>query len=111
MFGRLARFLIRRRIRVLVAAGLLLVLAGAVGGDVAKHLSAGGFADPGSESEQASQILDHRFHQGDPNFVLLVTAKGRTVDDPAVAREATSLIAELGRTPHVAQAVSYWSLG
>src|SRR5206468_3099985 len=111
MFGRLARFLIRQRVRVLIAAGLLVVLAGAVGGNVAKHLSSGGFADPGAESERARHALEDTFHQGDPNFVLLITAKRGSVDDPAVTAEAAALIARLQRTPHIAQAVSYWSLG
>ena len=68
MFGRLARFLIRQRVRVLVTGGLLFVLAAVLGGNVAQHLSSGGFADPGSESERAERLLEQRFHQGDVNF-------------------------------------------
>ena len=84
MFERLARSLIRRRRRVLVAAGVFIVVAGALGGSVADSLSRDGFDDPGAESTLARQRLEHEFGAGLPGYVLVVTATGGQVDDPAV---------------------------
>ena len=112
MFARLAAVLVARRKRILVLALFGLVVAGAIGGNVAQHLSQGGFEDPSAESVKAEDILEDVFHQGDPNILLLVTAPpGKTVDDPAVARIGNDLTAELGGEQGVGQAVSYWSLG
>ena len=52
-----------------------IVLAGVFGGGVAKRLSSGGFNDPGAQSTRANNVLRDQFHTGDPNVVLLVTAK------------------------------------
>ena len=74
MFQRLAQLLVRRPKRVLVAAAVAFLLAGAFGGGVADDLSRGGFEDPGSESYEASELLKEQFGQADPNVVLLLTA-------------------------------------
>ena len=111
MFYALATSVTRWRIAILVAAVVLLGVAGVFGGSVASQLSSGGFDDPGSESAQARRQLDIIFGTGDPNLVLLVTAKDGGADDPAVAAAATRLTAELAAEPDVAQAVSYWTLG
>jgi RND superfamily putative drug exporter len=108
----LANALIRRRRIILVGALMWFLVAGAIGGGVAKHLSAGGFNDPAAASTKASNQLRDRFHAGNPQMVLLVTAKGaRSVDDPRVAAQAQSLAASLSRETNVAQVSSYWSLG
>ena len=112
MLTRLARVIVRRRRLVLVLAFIALVVAGIFGGGVAKRLSSGGFNDPGAESTQANNILRDQFHTGDPNVVVLVTAKaGTTVDSPTVADSGQALTARLAREPDVSQATSYWSLG
>jgi putative drug exporter of the RND superfamily len=109
---RLANTLVRRRRLVLIGAVAWFALAGIVGGGVATHLSAGGFNDPGAQSSQAANLLRDRFGTGDPNVILLVTAKGgQAVDSPAVAAAGAALTERLSREPHVIQAVSYWSLG
>ena len=87
MLGRLARFTIERRRLTLVAAVIVFLVSGALGGDVAAHLSTGGFEDPTSESFQADQALLDTFGVGVPNVVLLVTADDPgTGDQPAVNR-------------------------
>ena len=87
MLRRLADFAIHRTRFVLLAALAFFIVAGALGGGVAQHLSSGGFNDPAAESTQAANVLTHQFRTGSPNLVLLVTADhGRTVDDPVVAR-------------------------
>jgi RND superfamily putative drug exporter len=111
MLSRIGRFTIRYRKVVLVAALLVFAASGAYGGSVSKHLSSGGFDDPGSESYQADQLVDHVFGASTPNLILLVTAKDGNVDDPAVAAAANALTDQLSKERHVGQAVSYWSLG
>jgi RND superfamily putative drug exporter len=111
VFARLARFLIRHRRPVLITAGLFFVVAGALGGTVADHLSRGGFDDPGAESVTARQRLEREFGAGLPGYVLVVTPTSGAVDDPAVAERARQLTGELGAEPGVADAISWWTTG
>jgi putative drug exporter of the RND superfamily len=111
MFTRLASWIVRRRKVVLIAALAWFVLAGVVGGGVAKHLSSGGFSDPGAESARATNLLRDRFRAGDPNVIVLVTAKSGNVDSHAVAAAGQALTQRLSHEPNVIQANSYWSLG
>jgi RND superfamily putative drug exporter len=107
----LGRFTVRHRIAVLVASGLLVAAAGPLGSSVVGELTSGGFEDPNAESTIAADELEETFRSGEPNFVLLVTAREGTVDDRASATAGTRLTKELSREPQVQQAVSYWSLG
>lgn len=107
----LGRIVSRYRWAVLILAVLSLPLAVVFGGPVKAKLSAGGFDDPAAESTQAARILEDTFGAGSPNVVLLVTARGGSVDDPAVAERGLALTEELGTVPGLADAVSYWSLG
>src|SRR5437660_7381476 len=111
MLGKLAALVIRRRLTFLAGVAVFVLAAGAVGGNVAKHLSSGGFNDPDAPSSQAERELRRVFHSDEPNLVLLVTAKAGTVDSPPVVAAGTAVTQHLGATPHVNQAVSYWSLG
>ena len=111
MLGALGRFVVRRRMAVLVAALLTMVVAGAVGGGVAQHLTGGGFEDPGAESAQARELLEDTFGARNPNVVLLVTSADGSVDSAAAAAAGTALTAELGAEAGVAQSFSYWTLG
>jgi RND superfamily putative drug exporter len=110
LMQRIARAVIRRRKIVLLVTGLLFPVAAIFGGPVAKHLSAGGVTDPAAESSHAATRLNEHFHTGEPNFVLLVTAKRGTVDDPAVAARGRQLTEALGKRPGLEGAVSYWTL-
>ncbi|MEW6472200.1 MAG: MMPL family transporter [Actinomycetota bacterium] len=111
MFARLARFLIRHRRPVLIAAGLFFVVAGALGGTVADHLSRGGFDDPRAESVTARQRLERDFGAGLPAYVLVVTPTGKTIDDPVVADRARRLTGDLAGEAGVADAISWWTTG
>jgi RND superfamily putative drug exporter len=111
MLERLGRFLLRRRWAVLAATLVAVVVAGAFGGSAVTRLKSGGFDDPAAESTSAAKILRERFGTGDPNLVLLVTAKGGHVDDPAVAAEGEQLTRRLAAEPDLAQVVSYWASG
>lgn len=82
MLTRLGKLLLRRRLAVLVATLVVVALAGVFGGGAVGKLKSGGFDDPAAESIKAAAALRDRFHTGDPNLVLLVTASRGTVDDP-----------------------------
>ncbi|GAB3813716.1 MMPL family transporter [Kribbella italica] len=106
-----AGWVVRRRILVVALAGaltvaLLLVAAGALGA-----LSLSRIAAPGSESDQARQMLADQFRTGPPNLILLVDAGAPGVDDPAVRRAAAELDRRLAGEPGVAETGSYWSRG
>src|ERR671913_478827 len=109
MLERLGRFLLRRRWAVLAATLAVVVAAGVFGGSAITRLKAGGFDDPDAESTRAAAVLRDEFGAGDPNLVLLVTAKGGQVDDPAVAAAGEALSRRLAAEPDLAQVVSYWA--
>jgi RND superfamily putative drug exporter len=111
MLDRLGRFTVHRHRLVLLAALVAFAIAGVVGGGVADHLSSGGFEDPNAESIKAKRVVENQFRGGDPNLVLLVTARNGSVDDPAVAAGASALTQELANAPGIQQSVSYWTLG
>src|SRR4051794_13826199 len=111
MLGSLTALVIRRRVTFLAIVGIFVVAAAALGGNVAKHLSSGGFNDPGAPSQQAENELRRVFHADQPNLILLVTAKTGTVDDGAVAAQGLAVTQRLAGTPGIGQAVSYWTLG
>jgi RND superfamily putative drug exporter len=111
MLERLGRFAVRRRRRILIGTVVGVILAGAFGGSVIGNLSNGGFTDPRSDSQRAEDALDQVFHAGNPNLVLLVTARGGTVDDAAVAQAGAALTQELGAEAGIQTAFSYWTLG
>ena len=111
MLERLGRFLLRRRWAVLAATLIVVVMAGVFGGGAVARLKSGGFEDPAAESTRAAEVLREEFGVGDPNLVLLVTAKGGNVDDPAVAAAGTALTRRLAAEPDLAQVVSYWATG
>jgi putative drug exporter of the RND superfamily len=111
MLHRFAQAVVRRR-RVLLVFAFVAVLASfAYGGNVASKLSTGGFTDPSASSSRAAAILDSQFHTGDPNLVLLVTARTGNVDSAAVAAEGKALTAQLAADVGTDGVASYWSLG
>jgi RND superfamily putative drug exporter len=111
MLRKYATALVRHRRAVLAGALIAVLAAFAYGGKVADRLNNGGFADPNSGSARADTLLDHQFHTGSPNLVLLVTARQGTVNSPAVAAAGIQLTNQLNHTAGVDGAASYWSLG
>ncbi|MGI8684860.1 MAG: MMPL family transporter [Acidimicrobiales bacterium] len=111
MLASLGRFVVRRRVMVLIAALVGMLVAGAVGGGVASHLSGGGFDDPSAESSRAKKVLEQSFGTRNPNVVLLVTSADGSVDSATAAAAGAALTTELAAEPGIAQAVSYWTLG
>jgi RND superfamily putative drug exporter len=117
MLARAAHTAIRRRRAVLVLFLLALGLFGAVGGGVAKHLSAnGGFDDPGSQSSRARVALERDLGQGEPQLILVVGRGSSSVDDRVTKQQGVALTGyvrdQLRReagTQQAAGVLSYWS--
>ncbi|HEV7757695.1 MAG TPA: efflux RND transporter permease subunit, partial [Acidimicrobiales bacterium] len=112
MVQRFAHLATRRPKAVILFAVVVFLVAGATSGDVADHLTVGGFTDHASESGRAEKVLADQFHTGEPNVVLLVTARdGKAVDDDDVAAAGAALTTELAGESGVGDVVSYWSEG
>jgi RND superfamily putative drug exporter len=111
MVKRFAHLATRRPKAIVLFAVIVFLVAGATSGDVADHLTVGGFVDPASESGRAEKILADQFHTGEPNVVLLVTARDGEVDDADVAAAGAALTTKLADEPGVGDVVSYWSVG
>src|SRR5258705_13487935 len=71
--------------RMLVVAALVAVAAGIFGLPVAKSLCACGFEDPSSESAKAKELLTDKFHMGDVQLVIVVSAPDGADGVPARA--------------------------
>ncbi|GAA0277233.1 MMPL family transporter [Cryptosporangium japonicum] len=100
-------FVVRHRTAVLWAGLVLTLVLGAVAAGTMDALVLSRWEAPGSESVRAEQVLARDFETGNANLILLVTARGTTVD--AVSAEATALEAELAADPMVGDVWSYWS--
>ena len=108
MLPRLADLGLRAPRRVLLFAGLLIVLAGAFGASAAAHLSSGGFQNPGSSSTRAADLLASRFDAGDVNLVLEVTSPAGA-DSAAARARGVALTNELRAAHYASQVSSYWT--
>ncbi|HVU71650.1 MAG TPA: MMPL family transporter [Mycobacteriales bacterium] len=122
MLARTGRFALRRRRPILLVTLLLLVLAGAVGGAVAKHLSAnGGFDDPSSPSLRASAALQ-QLGAGAPQYVVVVTphagsatggvaSEAATAQGEAFTRDLRARVQAVAGPQAAASVLSYWTAG
>jgi uncharacterized membrane protein YdfJ with MMPL/SSD domain len=95
--------------RILAAAALIMVAAAVFGIPVAKSLAAGGFQDPTSESAQATALLADKFHQGDMQMLVTVTAPAGA-DGTAATAVALDIVDHLKQSPHVADVTSAWTV-
>src|SRR3954447_27001738 len=82
--------------------------AGIFGVPVAKSLSSSGFQDPTSESARATQLLADKFHQGDMQMLITVTAPD-TVTGPAARAVGLDIVGQLRQSPHVVGVTSAWT--
>jgi RND superfamily putative drug exporter len=94
--------------RIIAAALLVMVACGIFGIPVAKHLSAGGFQDPTSESAQATKLLVDKFGQGDMELLISVTSEGGA-QGPAARAVGTQITDQLKASPYVADLTSAWT--
>jgi putative drug exporter of the RND superfamily len=94
--------------RIVAIAVLVMIACGVFGIPVAKHLSAGGFQDPTSESAQATKLLVDKFGQGD--MELLITVRSEDGVQSAAARGVgTDIAAQLQAAQYVADVISAWT--
>jgi putative drug exporter of the RND superfamily len=95
---------------VLALVGVFVVVAGALGHDVERHLKAAGFTDSASQSERATALLHRELgYEASPAIVVLVRAPGGDrldVADPAVRREVDRIAGALERTRFVGHVVN-----
>ena len=94
--------------RTIAVAILLVVAAGIFGVPVAKSLSAGGFADPTSESARATQTLVEKFSQGDVQL-LFVVSSADGFDGAAARAVGTDIADRLTSSAHVTSVSSAWT--
>jgi putative drug exporter of the RND superfamily len=94
--------------RVIAVAVLVMLAAGIFGVPVAKSLSSSGFADPTSESARATQLLTDKFHQGDMQMLITVTAPD-SATGPAARAVGLGIVDQLRRSPNVAGVTSAWT--
>jgi len=77
---------------------------------LSKKVTAGGYTQSGTQSQQAAAELQQTFGQADPDLVVLISAD-RGADDPSVVSAGQDLTAKLAAEPGVSHVVSYWSSG
>lgn len=112
MFERLGLLATRRRWWILALTVLGVIAAAVIGSGVVDKLSTGGYTDPDSESARAVTMLDERFGQGQPTFVLVATVpQGQTVADPAAVESGNELTRRLSAERDVLQVQSFWNMG
>ncbi|GCE45149.1 RND superfamily putative drug exporter [Thermosporothrix hazakensis] len=104
----LGRGITRFRWWIIGLSVLFLIGTGAFGAGVTRMLLLARFEVEGSESSRTGQLLEQHFKAGDPNLLLLVTAKNGTVNDPAIVNVGKELQKELETQPHVTVLSSYW---
>jgi putative drug exporter of the RND superfamily len=107
---RMAEFVVKRRVLVLVLAVAGMIVAGAIGGGVAARLSNGGFDDPQAESVMAAQVLADEFGVAPADIVMIATSPG-SVDAETAMAAGVALGAALEAEDHVTSVNSYWTLG
>ena len=108
MLQGIARLAIDAPRRIIAVALLVMVGTALFGIPVVKSLSAGGLQDPNSESSQAANILSEKFHQGDMEMLITVTADGG-VHSPAAQAVGTDIAQRLETSPYVGQVTSAWT--
>ncbi|WP_026239423.1 MMPL family transporter [Parafrankia discariae] len=115
MFTAVAKLVTNRPRLVLLVTLAALLGAGVLGMGAFGKLESAGFDDPASDSSRAADLVDDTFG-GEPNLVLLVTARSGApgtdppaVDTPAVAGAGRRLATELAAEPGVTNVSSYWT--
>jgi RND superfamily putative drug exporter len=107
--GRVLGLLLRRKGVVLLAALLLMILAGLSGRDAGDKLTSGAYLDPSAESQRAAELLAEEFPGGPANLVLIAEASTGSVDAPATAESGRELTRRLVEMPGVGGVTSYWT--
>jgi len=93
---------------VIAVAVFVTLAAGIFGVPIGKSLSSSGFQDPTSESARATQLLTDKFHQGDMQMLITVTAPD-SATGPAARSEGLAIVDQLRRSPNVTAVASPWT--
>ena len=93
---------------MIAVAALITAVLGVFGVPVAKSLSASGTQDPTAESSRATELLTDKFHQGDVQLLIVVSAPDG-VDSAAARATGTQIVDQLRQSPHVANVTSPWT--
>ena len=80
MFQWIARLVVGRRLAVLLAAGVFVVVGVLWGTSAFGRLAAGGFDDPGSQSTLAAQRISAELGQHAPDVLVLYSSRSATVN-------------------------------
>jgi uncharacterized membrane protein YdfJ with MMPL/SSD domain len=105
---RIARLAIAAPRWVIAVALLVMLAAGIFGVPVANSLSSSGFQDPTSESATATQLLTDKFHQGDMQMLITVTAPD-SATGPAARAVGLGIVDQLSQAPNVVGVTSAWT--
>ena len=108
MFQWIARLVVGRRIAVLLAAGVFVVLGVLWGTSAFGRLAAGGFDDPGSQSTLAAQRISAELGQHAPDVLVLYSSRSATVDAPAFRNAVQGVESRLRAMPVVAAVAGYY---
>ncbi|WP_200837704.1 MMPL family transporter [Ruania rhizosphaerae] len=100
----------RRRWPVLIVSLIVLAGLGAVAAGALSSFVLNRWEAAGSESVAAQEVMWDEFATGNSNLILLITADGGDVDEPAVATASAAVADELAGEDAVADVWSYWSL-
>ncbi|MHB8576075.1 MAG: MMPL family transporter [Dehalococcoidia bacterium] len=111
MFTGLARFSIRFRWYVLAAFLVLGVVAGVVGGGVAKSLKTGGFDDPNAEATRARRQIAADFGAGDADIIALYSVQHGRADDPAARATVGATLNRIAQDPSVRGVAGFYNTG
>src|SRR5437016_6366 len=97
MLFRLGCALYRYRRAVLIAWGLVLLVALPMAPRVFRALTAGGFSSPDLEAFRASQLLADRFGSNPSNLVLVYEDPSQQLqaDDPAFSQQVDESLADV----------------
>ncbi|TDE14093.1 MMPL family transporter [Jiangella asiatica] len=111
---RLGRFSYRRR-RVVGAIWLALVILFGVGASTLSGPTSDSFSIPGTESQEALDLLDERFPGGNTDGaqarVVFAAPEGETLTDPQNQAAVEDVLAELATAPQVADVPDPFEVG
>jgi RND superfamily putative drug exporter len=105
---RIARLAIAAPRWVIAVALFVMLAAGIFGVPVANSLSSSGFQDPTSESARATHLLTDKFHQGDMQMLITVTAPD-SATGPAARAVGLGIVDQLRQAPNVTGVTSAWT--
>lgn len=106
----LGRLAARHPWPILAAALLFVIAASVLGSGASARLSSGGSIDPGAQSTRTGELLGRMFHAEDPSFVLLVTARHGTINNPAARRAGLALAQKIKHERGLDNVQSYWPI-